>query len=365
MSKNDIMYVLINQNILYFEQFKSQELGLVLHEYLATLVYLVNVIKLSNGTLDETKVFDNIFVVKVSNAEATTPVWTDKIQFDFKSLSINNHFFTIPIVKRQYDALYDLVINMQTKQIKQTNVIKQTNITKTKQPAKQLPIKQPNKYPTKTPSISSSVSSPVKHAKDEAKDEQVDIAQLEQQILLLEQKKAKEELELAEMAESVKAEESVVVDLCDEHRQEKRELAIKKERLNEKRRVFENDKIVYYRIKKDIVDGKLTESKVSPLFTQKYAIFEIMNEDEQLNGDEAFAKYCHYESKLKENKQDNIDDAFARYFNNEPKCDDLDKQPFVPHNHHYLSKEKEEQSSMSDNEKQIFENENTTFESFL
>lgn len=87
----------------------------------------------------------------------------------------------------------------------------------------------------------------------------------------------------------------------------------KKDKQNEKLNIFNSDKESYKMIKEDLASGKISE--VPELFSQKYEVFEVMEEEGVLGADNEF-------------------DVFIELFE-EVKDDAPSDEPYVPHNVNY------------------------------
>lgn len=86
-----------------------------------------------------------------------------------------------------------------------------------------------------------------------------------------------------------------------------------KDKQNEKLNIFNSDKESYKMIKEDLASGKISE--VPELFSQKYEVFEVMEEEGVLGADNEF-------------------DVFIELFE-EVKDDEPIDEPYVPHNVNY------------------------------
>lgn len=101
---------------------------------------------------------------------------------------------------------------------------------------------------------------------------------------------------------------------------EKRVFQKNKEKEDENKNIFNADKKSYYMLKQDIEDGKISESKISILFKNKYPIFKFMESKNLLGSDDEYVQYVSIYNELYPQKEYDID-------------------AYVPHNIHYLNEE--------------------------
>lgn len=110
----------------------------------------------------------------------------------------------------------------------------------------------------------------------------------------------------------------------------KKKICLEKEKEEEKRNKFNADKRAYLLMKEDITKGELKSEKISPLFKDKYPIFEYLDttnlltksNDETCIGEDYFI----YNELLERKQHTNNEDS--------PKS-------YLPHNYHYLSEEEQ------------------------
>jgi hypothetical protein len=101
-----------------------------------------------------------------------------------------------------------------------------------------------------------------------------------------------------------------------------RNFKIEKDKEEERRRIFEADKEAYRRMKEDIAKGILSEEKISDLFIDKYPIFKFMDQKNLIHTEDSYIIYLNL------------------YHESHPtKMTSLEKGIYVPHNIHYLSDE--------------------------
>ncbi len=116
-------------------------------------------------------------------------------------------------------------------------------------------------------------------------------------------------------------------DLNDQKRFRRKE----KEREEERRRIFESDKRVYAMIKQDIADEdkKIDEDNIPGLFSAKYPIFKLMDEEGLIDQDDEYDIYLELYNDLYPKKE-------------ELEYEEKQNDEYVPHNYHYLNKEEQE-----------------------
>jgi len=111
-----------------------------------------------------------------------------------------------------------------------------------------------------------------------------------------------------QLVEEVKADLNKVdenfVQECSNLHSEKKMLKNLKDKEEEKLRVFEADKKVYTMLKKEIKDGMLDENKISPLFVNKFCIFEYLDTNSILNKECEFDVYIEMLKVLLEEDKD-------------------------------------------------------------
>lgn len=116
---------------------------------------------------------------------------------------------------------------------------------------------------------------------------------------------------------------------------------------NDNLRIFDSDKRAYIKIKKDIDNNIISSSDINPCFSLKYHIFRILDGRKSIDF----------------NSNDNIQQEFDLFqviydnCNNDDDCDDIgndednntdnnrkpDKKVYIPHNYHFMTRDKKEQ----------------------
>ena len=87
----------------------------------------------------------------------------------------------------------------------------------------------------------------------------------------------------------------------------------KKEKEEEKQKMYSADKRAYKLLKDDILSGKLLSNNISPIFKNKYLIFEILNKDNNL---EDYASYSDLLEQLNNDKTNiQISEKYDDIFN--------------------------------------------------
>jgi len=115
---------------------------------------------------------------------------------------------------------------------------------------------------------------------------------------------------------------------CNDLGDKKRELRRNQERETERRNKFEANKDAYFKMKKHIDSGKLSESKISELFINEYPIYKFMDEKNLLDEDDDYVVYLNIYDEMYPPK-------------NEKNKEDEPKSTYIPHNIHYLSEDEQ------------------------
>lgn len=282
------MYVLINQNLLYFEQYSSKDLSEVIHEYLAILCEYVYLVKSCGGNPENSDYLNKIFIVKKEKINSRTPYWITRWSYDFKTQDIDTPYVKTNVIQEQLSNLRKSLTIPKKEQV----VILKTNKTH---------VVTPKVNPPENPSSLS-------------------LDDIGEKIKELEKQKELEAKELEDLRRTQKEKDELVANVNSELSYQKNKIKIEKERLEEKKRIFECDKNVYNKIKQQIIDEKIQEHQVPILFAPKYPIFKIMDEKNELDKENDFSIYLDYCDSLKEPIQNA-------------------KKVFIPHNINYLPEE--------------------------
>lgn len=102
---------------------------------------------------------------------------------------------------------------------------------------------------------------------------------------------------------------------------------------NSKLDKFESDKNSFSKIKKDVVNGKLSKDDINPIFILKYEIFEILDT----------RKCIDFSSNEKLKEEYELFQSFYNECKEEEEEIMGNKNVFVPHNYNYMSPEKKEE----------------------
>ena len=289
------MYVLINKNVLYFEQYSSKDLSDVIHEYLAILCEYVHLVKSCGGNPENSDYLNNIFVVKKEKINSNSPCWTKKWSYNFSTQDIDGQYMKTNVIQEQLSKLCQSL----TIPKKSPIVVLKTNNTHTITPNKKIEnIQLPNNANKKI-------------------ENDLSLDDISKKIKELEEQKQLEAKELDELRRTQKEKDELVASVNSELSYQKNKIKIEKERLEEKKRVFECDKGIYIKIKQEIANEKIQENQVPLLFATKYPIFKIMDEKDELDKENDFSVYLDYCESLKEPIQNA-------------------KKIFIPHNINYL-----------------------------
>lgn len=169
--------------------------------------------------------------------------------------------------------------------------------------------------------------------------EEIDTEELEKTIRVLKELKNQEQLKIEELKKQNVNDIENFSRYNDKLGDEKREFIKIKDREQQRRRVFEADKIAYRKMKLDISDGNLTEEKISEFFISKYPIIKFMDQKKLLDKEDDYIIYLNLYNEMYPQK-DNMDE----------------KNCFTPHNINYLSEnDKEKYKNIKNDQKNIIE----------
>ena len=128
--------------------------------------------------------------------------------------------------------------------------------------------------------------------------------------------------------------------MCNDLGDKKRDMRRKLEREKEKRNKFDANKYAYKKIKQDILDGKLTEDKISELFINEYPIYKFLDENCIIDKEDEYIIYTQL-----------YDELYNSDKVNQPK-----NEPYIPHNVHYLSSDEQDKyKAVVNNNKDIID----------
>lgn len=151
---------------------------------------------------------------------------------------------------------------------------------------------------------------------------QEELDQLRKKMEVMEELCNRKKQELEDIKEKLEADTSNLVDYRTDLDDRKRQLRVQEEKDKERRRVFDHDVRLYYRIKGEL-KNEVIES-VPPLFEKKYPILKFMDEKELLFEDDS----------------ESYDTYLVLYNETYPeKPVEYDGSGYVPHNINYLSPE--------------------------
>lgn len=156
-------------------------------------------------------------------------------------------------------------------------------------------------------------------------EDSVEIAEIERELIKLQEMKEFQEKEMEKFSKDHEKDVANLSKYISKINDEKRWIRKEKEREEERRRVFEADKGVYYRMKQEIREGKRDEDNVPFLFAQKYPIFSFMDEKDLLNDEEdQYELYVGFYEELYPKK---------------PR--EEEEEEYIPHNINYLTEDEQ------------------------
>lgn len=116
----------------------------------------------------------------------------------------------------------------------------------------------------------------------------------------------------------------------DKLNDEKRIIRVLEEKEEQRKRIFESDKSVYYKVFKQLEDGKITEKHIPIFFKEKYPIFKYMDEQSFLEDEKEYSIYLLLFNKINSKEEDKrIGDKvkslniFQQYYLDEDELADL------------------------------------------
>lgn len=176
----------------------------------------------------------------------------------------------------------------------------------------------------------------------------MDIIELEKTYKELQKLKEEEKQKLLKLKEITDDDVENFSTYCNDLGDKKRELRREKERQQERRNKYDANKYAYKKMKIDIMNGKLSEDKISDLFIKEYPVYKFMDQKELLDKEDEYIIYLKLYNEMypEENK-------------------DTSKEGYVPHNINYLSEEEQDKYKEINNNKDMlneFMNKNTKSE---
>ena len=148
--------------------------------------------------------------------------------------------------------------------------------------------------------------------------------ELKRAIEELEKIKKQEEKKLKELETTNADDMENFTRFCNGLGDAKREFNKNKEREQERRNKFEANKSAYRKMKRHIIEGKLSESEISPMFRNDYPIYKYMDEKNMLDQPDDYINYLSMYDELYPVKES-----------------EKPTSTYVPHNVHYLSDEEQ------------------------
>lgn len=291
------MYKLINRDNILGSIYSNDDIFMVVHEYLSFILdklnFMIKVPVISNHRIpikDLCDSFSGIFIIEIENGE-----------------TVGDKLFSVVYETIRFNFVIGYFENCSlTREVRNNNVIKylvDTINTRVESITGQRPNSSLNKINNSNNSNNSNgitnikpkvfVSEPksINNVDKGREDEEIfDPLQLEQNISLLLHKKEEEQSKLERMKNYNKDNIEVFNDRCNELHEKQRINTKNKDMDIEKRKIFASDKNSYFLIKKDLHDGHI--DSVPELFSLKYDIFKIMDEEGALNLDDEYEAYA-------------------------------------------------------------------------
>jgi len=159
--------------------------------------------------------------------------------------------------------------------------------------------------------------------------EDISPEELKKTIEALENLKELEQQRLKELEEINNKDTHNFSKFCNNLGDVKREFLRNKEREQERRNKFEANKGAYRKMKQHIVEGKITEDRISPLFKNDYPIYKFMDDKGILDTPDDYILYLNMYDELYP-KKESTDKS------------NKSKEEYIPHNVHYLSDEEQQ-----------------------
>lgn len=136
--------------------------------------------------------------------------------------------------------------------------------------------------------------------------------------------------ELEEKKDSLEKQKKNYGRFIDKLNDEKRIIRVLEEKEEQRKRIFESDKSVYYKIFKQLEDGKTSEKHIPIFFKEKYPLFKYMDENSFLEDEKEYSIYLLLFNKLnsKDDDKKNKDkvkslNIYQQYYLDEDELNDL------------------------------------------
>lgn len=136
--------------------------------------------------------------------------------------------------------------------------------------------------------------------------------------------KNQEKQKLEEMQKELSQKVAIFEEKINEFGDKKRDLNKENEQEQNRRNKFVANKDAYYRIKKDIHDGKFSEANIPELFEKEYVVYKFMDSENLLNSDDEYILFIQLYDELNESVELQT------------------KSQYIPHNINYLDIEDKE-----------------------
>ena len=262
-------YKIIDKHSIQCVVFTNVNILCTCHEYLSLINNELNILIKYRTNIPIGKLsFKHMYIIEMLDIDKKFPFITNVIMFDVKSTKLIETNDT-RLSNQLTEISNNIVVKNLLKNIKE-NINKIT--------------KKNRSYECKN--LIKSIKP--RDSKTRKKDD-LDITEIKNELDKLSKQKSIKEDELNNIQKNQEKQEEKLSEFSDELNDEKRLARIQKNRKEEKRRIFMNDREIYPRIKRDLEVGKL--KRVPELFEGKYSIFKIMEEKNELYIDNAYAIY--------------------------------------------------------------------------
>ncbi|CAH6421843.1 Hypothetical protein KVN_LOCUS531 [uncultured virus] len=287
-----VLYCLIDNKIIPNEIYKSKNFELVLHEYLSKIEYLSNFLlreKISNNL--EMKTFDNLLIIKkIEDQKKYFPFIMDIYQLNLQNWQLNSKYNDSSIIipnKIQFHCILNKIKSnigfLNKKQINKSEICSsemKNLINETKDIIQSMNTNTKSKKNLKIPD---SISI------DDDEENNICIEEIKKEINELEKIKELEKNKITNIQEKYNEDLNKYNKNFIEVHNKKKKLNKEKEKLDEKKRIYESDKRAYFLLKKEIIEGKISEEKLPIYIINKYPIFKFMEKEKIFdNGNNEF-----------------------------------------------------------------------------
>lgn len=300
---NTRKFILVDSDYILAKIASSDDLCIICHEYLSIinnkLLFLIKLgIKLDIKQIS----FNNLFIVDtLKNSKYPYPIF-NKIQFDITSFRfIYENNMCIPLMYT--DFINNLIDNIKSN----INVITKDN--------QQIVINNTTNNIT---------NNKVTLKKKESININEEMESIKQLVNDLEKIKNDELKKLETIEVEYKNNSDEFSKLANNLGDDKRELRMLKEKEEEAMNIFECDKSIYRKMKKQIEGGSLLESNIPDLFNKKYPILKFLDDEGLLDTNDDYSIYTELYNDMYKGTEENIKKS--------------DK--YVPHDIHYRGKNK-------------------------